>query len=91
MAWGGNCYGGDVGKARNAKPRPNYYTSWPLQLAAYLAVMSEDIPVVSVVIDKNSSHIFEKRWPDEQITAAYEAFKCLHHLWCWQNNYWPGK
>ena len=73
----------------NGKPRPNYYTSFLLQLSMYAEIVGGDIPVVSVIIDKNSPTIFEKRWPDEKVAAAFQAFKSLHQLWCWQNNYYP--
>ena len=77
-------------KSKTGKPRMTFYNTWLLQLAAYREIEGRDLPVVSVIIDKNSKTTKEKRWDDEAVDKAYESFKCLHHLWCWQNNYYPG-
>lgn len=74
---------------KNNKPRFNFYEIWPVQLAAYREVEGRELPVVSVIIDKNSKAIKAKRWADEAVDRAFEAFKSLHHLWCWKNNYFP--
>jgi len=81
-----NCKSGPSGK-----PRANYYPSFLLQLSEYANIVGDGIPVVSVIVDKNTPTIFEKRWPDEQVAAALQAFKSLHQIWCWQHNYYPGK
>jgi len=75
----------------NGKPRANFYPSFVLQLSEYASIVGDGIPVVSVIVDKNTPTIFEKRWPDEQVAAALKAFKSLHQLWCWQHNYYPGE
>ena len=76
---------------KSGKPRFSFYPAWELQGSAYREVEGRELPFVSVIIDKNSKSIKHKRWADESVDKAFEAFKCLHHLWCWQNNYFPGK
>jgi hypothetical protein len=44
--------------APNGKPRANYYQSFVLQLSEYANIVSNGIPVVSVIVVKNTPTIF---------------------------------
>ena len=76
---------------RSGKPRISFYPSWELQLSAYREIEGRELGCVSVVIDKNSKTIKEKLWPTDSVDRAFETFKSLHHVWCWQHKYWPGE
>ena len=72
------------------KYRPNYYKTWPVQGAAYRECIGREVPFMSVVINKNGPEIFEKRWDDDVVDRAFDAFLHLHAIWCWEKNYYPG-
>ena len=78
---------------QNAKGdyKPAYYKTWPLQGAAYRECIDRELPFMSVVVNKNGPEIFEKRWDDEVVDKAFDAFLNLHAIWCWEKNYYPGE
>ena len=71
--------------------KPAFYKNWSLQGAAYRECIDRRLPFLSVVINKNGPEIFERRWDDEEIDKAFNAFANLHSLWCWEKNYYPGQ
>ena len=71
--------------------KPAFYKNWTLQGAAYRECIGRELPFLSVVINRNGPEIFEKRWEDEDIDKAFDAFANLHALWCWEKNYYPGR
>jgi hypothetical protein len=71
--------------------RPAFYKNWALQGAAYRECINRKLPFLSVVINRNGPEIFEKRWDDEAVDKAFDAFANLHAIWCWEKNYYPGR
>ena len=78
---------------QNAKGdyKPAYYKTGPLQGAAYRECIDRELPFMSVVVNKNGPENFEKRWDDEVVDKAFDAFLNLHAIWCWEKNYYPGE
>ena len=77
---------------QNAKGdwKPAFYDKYLLQLAAYRACVPNTPPVLTVVINSNAPEVYEKLWTEEETDAAFEAFKHIHAIWCWDKKFHPG-
>ena len=69
---------------------PRYYDKFLLQLAAYRECVENKPPVLSVVINANVGEVYEKLWTEEETQAAWDAFKHIHAVWCYDRNYFPA-
>ena len=69
---------------------PRYYDKFLLQLAAYRECVEDKPPVMSVVINANEPEIYERVWAEEETVAAWDAFKHIHAVWCYDRKYFPG-
>jgi len=80
-------------KTQNMKyGRPNYYDSWPLQLAAYRECIEPKPRCLSVVINsKEPMDPFEKLWSDQKTKTSWDVFRRCTEIWQLQRNYFPQK
>lgn len=78
-------------KTQNMKyGRPNFYETWPLQLAAYRECVNPKPRCMSVVINsKEAMDPFEKLWDDQKIKTSWDVFRRCCEIWQLQRNYFP--
>lgn len=80
---------------KEGKP-PNFYNDWPIQLSGYSYCVKEKgsyeiwPQLISVVVDsKTPGPVHMKNWGDPE--SYWEVFLHCLELFCYMNNYRPGK
>jgi hypothetical protein len=90
-----------IKRSPKGEPKPAFYETWPLQLAAYLYAAKNSIPrqidgLVSLVIDSSQpGPMHVKVWAGVECEAKdaewyYERFLAVMDLWMFVKDYKPA-
>jgi len=81
----------DVKKSRKGEWEPKFWDKFVFQLKAYAMCLPVQPRLLSLVINNNADEVYERVWSEDESSEAWEVFKHIHAVWCYDKKFYPAK